>query len=288
MADKETDVLQRALNFLAALYSNTQNKPGTLVMVGLKQSWNAVIGTNGQCAMALNFKGHHAIYPDDEPQDFIKIIQHYTGASLIEFAGSMLNLGTIGGRSLCLAALNALSQPMINKERTEALGLCFSTTELHEGITSDDIVTIVGYGDLVRNYQGVCRKLHVTDIRDRKSFETTIIKKESVEKGPKNLYIHSERDNKAVISESDVVLITGSALINNTFDELVGYATRARIIGVYGPSAGLVPEFFTNNKINFIRSVKITDHARFLDGVINDVNMEAAVKNIQQTYCIRK
>ena len=37
--------------------------------------------------------------------------------------------------------------------------------------------------------------------------------------------------------KSDIVMITASALVNGTFDKLIGYSKNARIRGLYGLAA---------------------------------------------------
>ena len=56
MVEKD-DILIEILEHLKSLYASSTLKPGRLLRVGLKSGWNVVIGTDGQCGMAMNFSG---------------------------------------------------------------------------------------------------------------------------------------------------------------------------------------------------------------------------------------
>jgi len=42
-------------------------------------------------------------------------------------------------------------------------------------IRSTDIVTVVGYGGLVRSLVGICKEIHITEMRPSETFITTVI-----------------------------------------------------------------------------------------------------------------
>ena len=99
------------------------------------------------------------------------------------------------------------------------------------------------------------------------------------------MIFHSADENLEVISKSDVIFITGSTLVNGTFDELINYTGNCRIIGIYGASAQLIPEFLFKNGINLFSAIKIKNHKRFEHDIINHFNMEMAIQDNQERYC---
>jgi uncharacterized protein (DUF4213/DUF364 family) len=74
-------------------------------------------------------------------------------------------------------------------------------------------------------------------------------------------------------------------LVNGTFDELLSYVKNARLVTVYGGSAGMIPDVLFERGIQMVHSSRISDPAAFERGMIYDMNMEAVMQNtqIQQT-----
>jgi hypothetical protein len=56
MSNKQ-NLLEETLFRLRGLYTEYHLAPGVFLSAGLKQGWNVVIGTNGQCGMAMSFTG---------------------------------------------------------------------------------------------------------------------------------------------------------------------------------------------------------------------------------------
>ncbi len=146
-----------------------------------------------------------------------------------------------------------------------------------------DIVAVVGYGNEVRHFRGRCRELHVTDIRPRETFETVIID-HTISHGPRDIHVHSTIDNEQVLKIADVVIISASTLVNNTFEDLLDFTGNARLVGLYGPGASLIPDEFFDRNIDFITSFHITDPVRFSDDMINDHDMEFSIRTTQKQY----
>jgi uncharacterized protein (DUF4213/DUF364 family) len=96
--------------------------------------------------------------------------------------------------------------------------------------------------------------------------------------GPKAVTFHPAAENPAVLGAADVVFITGSTLVNGTFDEVTGWAKGARVRAIYGPSAQLPPEFFFEHGLTHVLSTVIRDVRRFEDDMVNDLDMEAALR----------
>ena len=83
------------------------------------------------------------------------------------------------------------------------------------------------------------------------------------EHGPAGITVHPAEENREVLKDADVAIITASTLVNGTFEEVAGYAKHARIRALYGSSAQLIPDVLFENGINIVMSVAISDPARF-------------------------
>jgi uncharacterized protein (DUF4213/DUF364 family) len=283
---------EESLYMLKKIYEDEAIEPGNLKFVGVKPQWNVVAGTKGQTGLALNFTGEHAVYENSGAGDTsenqsvqLELIQSKIGKDLFEFAESLLDVNDMQQRSLCLATLNALSNPLTDPDRLQRKGFKLSGTKMNEFVKPDDIVTIIGHGGIVRMFTGKCKELHVSDMRPKETFQTLIVS-DKAEYGPRDIELHLAEDNDEIVAKSDIVIITASTLVNDTFKEIVSTAKKARVIGLYGPSAQLSPEILFNYGINFIKSFRIVDHAKFEYDVVNDSDMEVAIKTFQSTYHI--
>ena len=67
-----------------------------------------------------------------------------------------------------------------------------------------------------------------------------------------------------VLPECDVVVITGTSLVNRTLDRLLPLANRAREVAVVGPSTPLAPEVFAAHGVTLLSGVRVIDPDRVL------------------------
>ncbi|RPI76853.1 MAG: hypothetical protein EHM45_11455 [Desulfobacteraceae bacterium] len=286
---KAHEILRETLAYLQFLYKQEGLQPGALQNIGLKPQWTVLIGTDHQCGMAINFTGKHQVYDIPEPDLDLAVLKTLIGRNLTEVASANLDADSLPMRAIGLAALSALSQPFLTPTALAKRGFLSAENRhfLNDLITPRDIVTVIGFGGLIRSLLGKCKELHVTDMRPRESFINTVIG-QTVEYGPLGLFIHGEKENEAVVKKSDVVVITGSTLVNRTFDELMSYTAHARTVGLYGPTAGLIPDLFFKNNIDFILSHWVKDPARFAYDMANDIDMEFTLRTYQNHQVIWK
>lgn len=86
-----------------------------------------------------------------------------------------------------------------------------------------------------------------------------------IEKTPEALrpeemkYYRPPSEAPHVLSESDVVIITGAAIVNHTIDELLNQTKPDSRIGIIGPTASMVPDVFFREGVNVMAGVRITD-----------------------------
>ncbi|MGA2917446.1 Rossmann-like domain-containing protein [Methanoregula sp.] len=249
---------------------------------GLNPGWNAVIGTGGCCGVAMSFQDNNPLYGTDQTLQDLAYLKSCIGSSLFDVAFANITDPRVSRRSIALTLLNALSQPLVTDEMLQFKGYAVGL-EVKDLVRRDDKLVIVGYGGLVKSYAGRCRELHVTDQRPKETFRTTIVG-ETVSYGPAGIIVHSAEENREVLKDADVAIITGSTLVNGTFEEVMGYAKNARIRALYGSSAQLIPDVLFENGINIVMSVAISDPVRFAADVMNAPDMETALRKHQRKY----
>jgi len=283
--------LELTLQRLQKLYDEDHISPGSLLCLAVKPRWNTLLGSNNECGIAANFTGIPHL-PTDRAENirFLNLI----GKSLFEIADRGIRSADLQERSMGIAALNALSQRYLVSSSIRERGFlaqCWITGDklvhryptISRLVTKNDVVAVIGYGNEVRSLHGRCRELHVTDVRPQETFETVIFDK-TIKYGPQAINVHSERENEQVLNEADVVFIEASTLVNGTFEGLMRWTRKARLVGLYGLGGSLIPDVFFENGIDFITSFRISDPVRFSDDMINDHDMNDSIRAAQTQF----
>lgn len=70
---------------------------------------------------------------------------------------------------------------------------------------------------------------------------------------------------REVVPQADVLLMTGTTLLNDTLEDLLSWAKPEARVTVVGPTVGLLPDAFLARGANYLGGVRITDPDAFLD-----------------------
>ncbi len=106
--------VSKTLELLRALHERYALEPGVFVKAGLKQGWNVVIGTEGQCGMAMSFAGRDDVFGHQQ-LDVLQL-QTFIGKDLFSLAAKYLQSRSWHERSIGVAAMIALSQPLLTPQ----------------------------------------------------------------------------------------------------------------------------------------------------------------------------
>ena len=68
-----------------------------------------------------------------------------------------------------------------------------------------------------------------------------------------------------ILPQADVVLITGSTLVNNTLEQLLALVRSDACATVVGPTVGMLPDAFLARGVDVLGCVRITEPDDFLD-----------------------
>jgi uncharacterized protein (DUF4213/DUF364 family) len=148
--------------------------------------------------------------------------------------------------ALKLACANALSSAVINAGHYHIIPHTdpFDLVKIHPG----DKVTLVGaFSSYIRKLRETSCKLRVLEL------DETAMRAEN-----KKYYRPAHHADK-VIPDSDLLIITGSTLVNNTLNKLTQLCCSHTKVILVGPSAGLLPEVLFLKGIDIIGSLRITD-----------------------------
>ncbi len=291
------NILELTLERLQKLYIENTVTPGRLVRLGMKPQWNTIMGSNNECGIARSFSGIRNFF-DDPQQPETRKFSSLIGKPLFEIADWGIRSTDLQERSIALAAMCALSQPFLGSSALRNRGFLAQSwvagdkliqqyPTISRLVTRKDIVVVIGYGNEVRNLRNMCQELHVSDIRPKVTFGTVIFEK-GVSYGPREIIVHDEKENEKVLGIANVVIISASTLVNDTFDTILKFSKKAHLIGIYGPDGSIIPDIFFDRGVDFVTSYRNTEYARFSGDLINEHDMEFSIRTSQKQYIVMR
>jgi len=166
------------------------------------------------------------------------------GSSALELARLALSWD-MRSRVVGVATLNALSQLSLGSY----LGrISTRVGDIVDHLTiRDDVVAVVGnMAPTVKKLRAKAKEVYVLernlDLRDDETLPDTAAEE--------------------VIPESDVVLITGTSIVNGTVDRVLELSKNAREVALVGATAGLPPTVLFKHGATAVGTVKVTDADR--------------------------
>ncbi len=191
-----------------------------------------------------------------EDTSFIKDLLNLNAYEVLDKLESLENSVFIN--SLRASITSALSYRLMNdgnelkKEGYDVEAYYAPTTALLDParfVKTLDKVAIVGFPSwAIHLYAEVANEVRVTELMDLK--QLSVIDFGADEES--NVKIFSADKNKEVISDADVVYITGETVVNGTLNELLELSKNARMRIIYGPSSAFYP------KVLFERGVDVS------------------------------
>ena len=85
-----------------------------------------------------------------------------------------------------------------------------------------------------------------------------------IEKNPERLDLLPAEDRRRALKECDVVIITATTLLNNTFEETMDALGSPRVAVLMGPSTPLAAEIFPDTPLTQLGGAVVNDSARVL------------------------
>ena len=172
--------------------------------------------------------------------------------------------------TLKIAVLNAISSKLISSGSYKILNNC-DPVDLVD-LSQQRTITMVGA------FHSYIRKISVTDNR----LFVLELNEDALNQDQKQYYVPAN-DYKKVFPESDIVIITGLTLVNNTIDNLLSAIPQKAKVIVTGPSSSIIPDILFENKVGIIGATLITK-----PGVLFDIVSEGAAGFHLFKYCAEK
>jgi uncharacterized protein (DUF4213/DUF364 family) len=146
--------------------------------------------------------------------------------------------------TLRIAVLNAISSGIISSGRYKVIEDKdpIELIDLREAGT----VTIVGaFHAYIEAVSAAGSRLYVLELN-----------RDALNEECRKYYVPAE-DYAKVIPESNVVIITGMTLVNNTIDGLLSVINPETKVIVTGPSSSIIPDILFENKVSIIGATRI-------------------------------
>jgi|GEM_PF-2271606 len=211
-------------------------KPGIVRCLICTEQW-IIVTTDESAGMGFHLCTDH--YAEIEKR--LREFQPFTGKPISHLLKKVLEgENDIFHRALAMAAINCVACHFDDIFQESCLNPCKFMTEPFSFLQSDDVVTVVGhgnYGGMIDKIYEKCREYHVIEKKDFHCFQNYIIGEKQEKIYPDHIFFHDNTEEDMVIPKSDIVILTGSTLVNDTYSELIRKAVNARIIAMFGPTA---------------------------------------------------
>ncbi len=148
--------------------------------------------------------------------------------------------------SVGVASLNALSQIIMEKNhKYEKFSI-----DVADLVRKDESVVMVGYMEPV--IKKLLEKTRRIIVSETKQLTRTIVR------------VVPSSDAVEHLTTADVVIITGSTLVNKTIDEILRLDLKAREVAVVGPTASILPNVLFDHGVTAVMGVEVTDPNKML------------------------
>ena len=158
-------------------------------------------------------------------------------------------------RAVGIAAMNALADTCWRRRPhpdTELqLGIdAFDATEIYPG---DRVVVVGAFVPFLR------------ELKRRRQSYLVLEQDPATLKADELPFFRPAEQAAAVVPQADVLMITGTTLINDTLEELLALANPAARVTMVGPTVTMLPDAFLRRGADVLGTVRITAPEDFLD-----------------------
>jgi len=145
------------------------------------------------------------------------------------------------------AALNALSPALVTASGMYKEIHNRDPIDLAE-INKNTTITLVGaFTNYIKTLEGIAKKLYVLEMNEN-----------NLKEDQKQHFVPADEFAR-VIPQSDVIIITGFTLLNNTLEQLLEAIPEGRQVVLVGPSGNIYPELLFQKGITIIGGTRVID-----------------------------
>lgn len=181
-------------------------------------------------------------------------------------------------RTLAIATLNALAETLWQRDGPP------SGVAVHEGDAFDALhIQPHEHVVLVGAFPPYMRSLR----RSGQSFQVLELDMSTLKPEERPFHVPPEHAAPAM-AQADVVLCTGTTLVNRTLDELLQPLKAGARVAVVGPTATLLPGPFTRRGVTVVGGVRVSDPDTLLDFLAEGASGYHLFGHCAQRICLSK
>lgn len=200
--------------------------------------------------------GYTSVMLDDNSCGMAFVFRNELGlkCGLIDEAGSLIGAkckdiiqwamdSNLVKASIGVSAINALLQNKLQSGFTQKNAMDVID------VRPEDTIGMIGYyKPVLDKYGSSLKKIYI--------FERSMTD---------DINMYPDWAEEMYLPECDVVIITGTTVVNKTIDHILAMCKNAREIVIMGPTTPLCPEVFKGYGVNLIAGVKVCDPKKVLD-----------------------
>ncbi|HWQ66476.1 MAG TPA: DUF364 domain-containing protein [Methanospirillum sp.] len=164
-------------------------------------------------------------------------------------------------RAIAIATLNALSEGIWRDNPDEGKGIytIVEGDEILNGMNLQEVKKAVVVGALIPviktiKEHGIPYRIAELDIRTLKAEEIP--------------FFVSQENFPGELATADLVIISGTTLINDTMESILGQCNPAATIMIIGPTATMLPESFFLRNVSMVAGNRVIDPDEILDVLV--------------------
>ena len=216
--------LQIIFNGLMELYTEYRLEMPILDEYILGSKWLMSVDKDGNLSLAFR------IGEEENFEDYTAFIKTLINKPLDECIKSTLAENR-KYRGLAVSLCNLMSKPLNSREMLLKRNIKRTEGQNFNYDFKDKKVGLVGYGPYVNIFLNNCKEFHVFDLKSKeKTWNTSI--KDDVAVHPKGIFWHLGKnavEYKEYLKELDIVLISGSTVVNNSYIDILKSCKNASI-----------------------------------------------------------
>jgi uncharacterized protein len=236
-------ILEKTYSLLKTKY-NKQIENLTITDVRIGALLSSVLLSDGSCGVSSTVIDIHA-HCDRKSRDFgdfspLKIKgQKVTSLFEADKKSNLIN-------TLKIAALNAISSKLISASDYKIIENA-DPIDLIDLKSKKTIAIIGGFQTYIQKISETNNKLYVLELNEN-----------ALSEEQKQFFIPA-KEYANILPVSDIIIITGLTLVNNTIDGLLSSVSPNAQVIVTGPSSSIIPDVLFENRVDLIGATRITD-----------------------------
>ena len=169
-------------------------------------------------------------------------------------------------RNLIVSLSSLMSKPLNTTEFLAQRGIVRTEGLQFRYKTEGKKVGLIGFGVYINRFLNQCKEFHIFDLRTPEAILSHRYKN-GLQQYPEKIHWHlgqNAAELRDVLSTLDIIIMSGSTIVNNSYTALRQAGTNAEIVGLYGPSCELCPDYFFEQGYNYMFSTSVRDKETYL------------------------